>query len=65
MQELKPNVLTDYIMELALLFGKFYETMPVIKAGEATPLRLAIVWATRQTLNNILGLLGIETVERM
>ncbi len=64
-RELKPNVIADYALDLAISFGKFYEHMDVIKSGDAVNLRLAIVWATRQAIYNMLNLLGIETSERM
>ncbi len=63
--EYKPNVIADYVMELSLAFGKFYQSTDVLKSGEAMPLRLAMVWAARQTIYNMLYLLGIETSERM
>ncbi len=63
--ECRPNVITDYLLELSALFGRFYEKMPVIKGGEAKNLRLALVSATMQTTKNMLLLLGIGTVESM
>lgn len=64
-QETRPNTITDYLLELSSLFSKFYETMPVIKGGEAKNLRLSIVWSFSQVIANMLRLLGIETVEEM
>ncbi|MCL5427686.1 MAG: arginine--tRNA ligase [Candidatus Marsarchaeota archaeon] len=64
-KEYRPNVIADYVMELSFMFGKFYQSTDVLKSGEAMPLRLAIVWAARQAIYNMLCLLGIETVERM
>ncbi len=63
--EYKPNIIAEYVMELSILFGKFYESMDVLKAGEARQLRLAIVYATKQTLYNMLMLLGIEPLASM
>ncbi len=63
--EYKPNVLAEYLIEISALFGKFYEHNSVLKGGDATKLRLAIVNAVRQTLYNILMLLGIEPLSSM
>ncbi len=63
--EARPNVLTDYLLDLSSLFSKFYESMPVIKGGEAKGARLAIVYALTIVLENVLGLLGISTVSEM
>ncbi|MGI0141440.1 MAG: arginine--tRNA ligase [Candidatus Micrarchaeales archaeon] len=63
--EYKPNLITDYALNLSSQFSKFYEKMPILKGGEAMEIRLAITEATRQTLGNALRLLGIEPIERM
>jgi arginyl-tRNA synthetase len=63
--ECRPNVITDYLLDLASEFSKFYEAMPVLKGGEAMEERLAIVSAFRQVVKNALALLGIGVVERM
>lgn len=63
--EYRPNVVTDYLLELSSAFSKFYEAMPVLKGGEAMEERLAMVSAFRQVVKNALGLLGIGVVERM
>ena len=63
--ESRPNVLTDYLLDLSSLFSKFYESMPVIKGGDAMNVRLAIVSALTVVLENTLGLLGIGTVSEM
>lgn len=64
-REWRPNVVTDYLLDLASVFSKFYEEMPVLKGGEAMAERLAIVAAFRQVIKNALALLGIGIVERM
>jgi arginyl-tRNA synthetase len=64
-REYRPNVITDYLLDLASEFSKFYEAMPVLKGGEAMEERLAIVAAFRQVMGNALALLGIGVVERM
>lgn len=65
--ELKPNILTDYLFELANLFSSFFENCPVLKAesAERRASRLAICDLTARTLRDGLNLLGIEVVERM
>jgi arginyl-tRNA synthetase len=63
--EYRPNVLTDYLLDLASEFSKFYEAMPVLKGGKAMEERLAVVAAFRQVMKNALALLGIGVVERM
>ena len=61
-----PNLLCNYLYELADAFMKFYESCPVLRADE--PLRssrLQLSLATARTIRQGLDLLGIETVERM
>ncbi len=64
-REYRPNVIAEYLMEISLLFSRFYESMPVLKGEEAKNVRLAIVMAARQAIFNMLGLLNIQTVESM
>jgi arginyl-tRNA synthetase len=65
--ELKPNILTDYLFELANTFSTFYDGCPVLKAesDERRDSRLAICDLTARTLKFGLGLLGIDVVDRM
>ncbi|MDE1873926.1 MAG: arginine--tRNA ligase [Candidatus Micrarchaeota archaeon] len=63
--EARPNVLTDYLLELSSTFSKFYESMPVIKGEGAKNVRLSIVYALTVVLENTLSLLGISTVSEM
>ncbi len=62
-----PNLLCNYLFELAQRFNSFYADVPIIKAEgvELQRLRLAITAATAQVLKNGLGLLGIEAPERL
>lgn len=64
-KDYRPNTVTAYVLELASLFSKFYESSPVLKGGEAKELRLALVYATKQVLGNALRLLGIKPLEAM
>ena len=65
--ELKPNVLTDYLFDLANRFSTFFEECPVLKAEseERKMSRLALCDLTARTLKFGLNLLGIDVVDRM
>jgi arginyl-tRNA synthetase len=65
--ELKPNILTDYLFDLANKFSTFFEACPVLKAEspERRDSRLALCDLTARTLKFGLNLLGISVVERM
>jgi len=64
--ECLPNLLCGYLYELAGAFMGFYESCPVLKADAKTRAsRLALADLTARTIKQGLGLLGIETVERM
>jgi len=66
-RECLPNVLCGYLFELAGAFMGFYESCPVLKAGdEATKAsRLLLCELTAETIKTGLNLLGIETIEQM
>ena len=62
----RPNLLCNYLFDLANAYHSFYEACPVLKADEpARSSRLALSDATARTLKTGLGLLGIEVPERM
>lgn len=64
--EYKPLVIANYVYELAKRFNEFYRVCPVLQAPEPQrAARLALVAATRQTLANGLGLLGIAAPQVM
>ena len=64
--EALPHLLCTYLYDLAGRFMQFYETCPVLDAPEALrESRLKLCALTAETLQRGLGLLGIETVERM
>jgi arginyl-tRNA synthetase len=65
--EHKPNILTDYLFDLANAFSSFFEGCPVLKAesAERRDSRLALCELTAATLKTGLALLGIDIVERM
>ncbi|MFQ5353159.1 MAG: arginine--tRNA ligase, partial [Candidatus Binatia bacterium] len=69
-RELRPNVLTEYLYDLARAFSRFYDKKNGVRVIDATPenvrnSRLRLCDLTARTLKLGLGLLGIETVERM
>lgn len=64
--EALPHLLCTYLYELASRFMQFYEACPVLDApGGLREGRLKLCALTAETLHRGLGLLGIETVERM
>jgi arginyl-tRNA synthetase len=63
---LKPHIIANYLYELAQKFNEFYHTRPILKAREdVKKARLLLIIAVKQVLSNGLGLLGIETLEKM
>jgi arginyl-tRNA synthetase len=64
--DFRPNLLANYLYELATTFHAFYEACPVLKAEGATrDSRLALCELASRTLRVGLGLLGIHCPERM
>lgn len=64
--EYRPNLMCNYLYELAGLFAKFYENCPVLKAEESQRrTRLALCEVTARVLKQGLDMLGIETLEQM
>ncbi|HUU92014.1 MAG TPA: arginine--tRNA ligase [Phycisphaerae bacterium] len=64
--ECLPHVLCGYLYRLAGAFMGFYETCPVLKAEEPVRTsRLRLCALTAKVIEKGLGLLGIETAERM
>ncbi len=62
----QPHVLCGYLYDLAGAFMSFYENCPVLKAeGDMRASRLALCKLTADVIQRGLGLLGIETIERM
>ena len=61
-----PNLLCNYLYELAGMFMRFYESCPILKAdAQLRDSRLALSALTAATLHQGLDLLGIETLEKM
>ncbi len=66
LNDFRPNILANYLFELANSFHGFYEACPVLKSAE--PLRssrLALCDLTGRVLQGGLDLLGIKVPERM
>jgi len=62
----RPNILANYLFELANSFHTFYEACPVLKSGEpARSSRLALCDLTGCVLQRGLDLLGIKVPEKM
>jgi arginyl-tRNA synthetase len=62
----RPNILANYLFELANSFHTFYEACPVLKSDEpARSSRLALCDLSARVLQRGLGLLGIKVPERM
>ena len=64
--ELLPNRLCLYLFELSQKFNTFYDACPVLKAeGDVKESRLILCDLTARSLKLGLGLLGIQTLDRM
>jgi arginyl-tRNA synthetase len=62
----KPNLICNYVYELAQKFNSFYNSVPVLRAeNKEKHKRLDIVEAVSQVLKNGLLLLGVDVVEEM
>ncbi|RLF37307.1 MAG: arginine--tRNA ligase [Thermoplasmata archaeon] len=63
----RPNLVANYLFDVASQFNQFYRDCPVLRAGDENlkRARLALVDCTRITLRNGLQLLGIKALEEM
>lgn len=62
----RPNVLADYLYDLAQVYSTFYQNIPFLKAEEGIrESRVRICDVTAKTLRCGLNLLGIETPSRI
>ena len=62
----KPNLLTDYLFDLAKKFNTFYNACPILNQEDEVLLsRLLIADRTAEILRQGLDLLGIKTIDRM
>ncbi len=65
-EQRRPNLLTDYLFELASAYNRFYQTVPFLRAPDGireSRLRLCILVA--RTLKLGLNLIGVDVLERM
>jgi arginyl-tRNA synthetase len=66
LDDFRPNLLANYLLELARAFHSFFEACPVLKSEEpARSSRLALCELTSRILTTGLGLLGIRCPVRM
>ena len=66
LNDFRPNILANYLFELANRFHTFYEACPVLKAEEPSrSSRLALSNLTGRVLQRGLKLLGIDVPEKM
>ena len=66
--ECTPNLLCNYLYELASLYMSFYEACPILKDGiapEVKQSRLELCQLISKTLKQGLDVLGIDVMERM
>lgn len=62
----KPNVLCDYLFDLAQTYSSFYQNVPFLKAEEGVrESRIRLCDLVARTIRQGLGLLGIETLDRI
>lgn len=66
LDDFRPNLLANYLLELAKAFHSFFEACPVLKSeGDTQNTRLVLCELTSRVLVKGLDLLGIEAPERM
>ena len=66
LEDFRPNLLANYLLELARAFHSFFEACPVLKSeGVTQNTRLVLCDVTLQVLEKGLGLLGVAVPERM
>ena len=66
LNDFRPNILANYLFELANSFHAFYEACPVLKAeAQARASRLALCELSARVLQRGLNLLGIDVPEKM
>jgi arginyl-tRNA synthetase len=66
LNDFRPNILANYLFEVANSFHAFYEACPVLKSEEpARSSRLALCELTARVLHRGLDLLGIQVPEKM
>jgi arginyl-tRNA synthetase len=62
----RPNIMADYLYDLAQIYSSFYQNVPFLKAEKGVrESRIRLCRSTAATLKQGLDLLGIETPERI
>lgn len=64
-EELSPNLICSYMLELAQRFNVFYGNNKIISGSKSDNFRLILTEAVSVIIKNGLKILGIETVEKM
>jgi len=65
-EELKPQLIANYVYELSKSFNEFYHACPVLDAEKKLKnVRLGLVLASGYVIKNGLNLIGIDVAERM
>jgi arginyl-tRNA synthetase len=66
-QQYSPNLLCNYLFELAQCYNAFYQELPVLKEADEQKrkFRVSLSKATSQILHNGFALLGIDAPEEM
>jgi len=66
-EQLRPDIVTEYANKLAMMFNSFYQRYRVLQAetDELKKARLLLVDIYRRTLRNALNILGIPILEKM
>ncbi|MBE3069382.1 MAG: arginine--tRNA ligase [Planctomycetes bacterium] len=65
-EDYRPNILAAYLYDLAQAFTAFYDACPVLKSEPSVRIhRLKLCDLTARIMERGLGLLGIETADRM
>jgi arginyl-tRNA synthetase len=67
LKDYRPNLLTNYLFDLANCYSTFFENCPVLKAEtpDLRKSRLILCDLTARTIQKGLELLGINVVEKM
>jgi arginyl-tRNA synthetase len=67
LDEYSPNVIANYVYNVAKKFSLFYHDCPVLNAenAELKEARILLISSVQQVIGNSLSLLGIDTVEMM
>jgi arginyl-tRNA synthetase len=64
-RELEPHLLTNYLLEFASAFNRWYANEQILDDSSGSPHKVALTDAVRSTLKNGLWLLGIPAPEKM